>query len=59
MSAPDTNLERQTRRHKPSLWGITAVLALAATFAVVAMMSEGVPADEQAAGVPAEVAATQ
>lgn len=58
MSAPDTNVERQTRRHKASLWGIGIAVAAAAVFAVVAMLSDGVPADEQAAGVPTEAAVT-
>ncbi|MCF6445874.1 solute carrier organic anion transporter [Nereida sp. MMG025] len=30
MSAPDTNVEKQTKRHRPSLVGIGAVLAFAA-----------------------------
>ena len=56
MSAPDTNIERQTRRHKPSLWGIGIALAAAAVFAITALLSEGVPADQQAAGVPPQSA---
>ncbi len=27
MSAPDTNIEKQTRRHKPALIGIIAAIA--------------------------------
>jgi hypothetical protein len=28
MSAPDTNIEKQTRRHKPALFGIFAAIAV-------------------------------
>lgn len=59
MAAPDTNVERQARRHRPALWGISAALVLAAIFAVVALVSDGVPADEQAAGVPSEAAQSE
>lgn len=30
MSAPQTNVEKQTKRHRPSLWGIAAVCGFAA-----------------------------
>ncbi len=59
MSAPDTNLDRQARRHKPSLWGIAMAVGAAALFAITAFLVEGVPADEQAAGVPEASATTQ
>ena len=29
MSAPDTNLEKQRRRHRPALWGMWAGLVFA------------------------------
>ena len=59
MSAPDTNLDRQARRHKPALWGIAIAVGAAAIFAVIALLSDGVPADEQAAGIPAATAETE
>ncbi|MEX3016148.1 hypothetical protein [Gymnodinialimonas hymeniacidonis] len=59
MSAPDTNLDRQARRHKPALWGIAIAVGAAAIFAITAFLVEGVPADEQAAGVPAATDTTQ
>ncbi|GAB5448007.1 hypothetical protein [Gymnodinialimonas sp.] len=59
MSAPDTNLDRQARRHKPSLWGIAMAVGAAALFAITALLVEGVPADEQAAGIPEASATTQ
>ncbi|WP_044007037.1 hypothetical protein [Jannaschia sp. CCS1] len=57
MSAPDTNIERQTHRHKWSLWGIGIAVTAAAIFAAIALLSDNVPADEQAAGVPPQNAA--
>ena len=30
MSPPDTNIRKQTRRHKPALWGIFGALIFAA-----------------------------
>ncbi len=59
MSAPDTNLDRQARRHKPSLWGIAIAVGAAAIFAVTAFLLDGVPADDQAAGIPEATVATQ
>lgn len=59
MSAPDTNVERQARRHKPSLWGIAIAIAVAAIVAAVALLSSGVPGEDQAAGVPAATSASQ
>ncbi len=59
MSAPETNVERQTRRHRPALIGIGLAVAAAVIFAFVAFTSEGVPADDQAAGVPPEAAVSE
>lgn len=53
MSAPDTNIRKQRRRHLPSLIGITAALALALIAALSAFVLDGIPADEQATPVPA------
>lgn len=58
MSAPNTNVEKQRKRHTPAILGIVAAITLAAVFVVVAVTSEGVPLDEQAAadGVPTQIA---
>ncbi|MDA8587031.1 hypothetical protein N9L47_12335 [Rhodobacteraceae bacterium] len=41
MSAPDTNVEKQTRRHKPSLTGIAvAILGAGAIMIAVSMWSQ-------------------
>lgn len=49
MSAPDTEVEKQTRRHRPSLVGIA--LAVIAAIVAVAVFSlwDPVPRGEQAA----------
>lgn len=57
MSAPDTNLESQKKRHKPSLWGIGAAGAFGvAMLLVIVFVSVG--ANEQVAedGVPTDTA---
>lgn len=56
MSAPDTDLEKQTRRHRGPMVGITFGLALAALLALAAFVWPGIPLDEQAAadGAPAQ-----
>lgn len=36
MTAPDTNVERQTRRHKPALLGIGAAVAAVLAFILLA-----------------------
>ncbi|WP_224816396.1 hypothetical protein [Hasllibacter sp. MH4015] len=55
MSAPDTNIERQTKRHTPSIWGISIALIAAAIAAVFFMMWTGTEGEDQAA--PAAVPA--
>lgn len=48
MSAPDTNLDRQKKQHKPSLWGIGAAGVFGvAMLLVIVMVSVG--ANEQVA----------
>lgn len=44
MSAPNTNIDKQTRRHRPALWGIGAVGGLAALlfFGYLAVVTEPV-----------------
>ncbi|MEE4189529.1 MAG: hypothetical protein V2I76_13940 [Roseobacter sp.] len=37
MSAPDTNPEKQVKRHKPSLWGIALAALIPAVIAVIAI----------------------
>ncbi|QXT39109.1 hypothetical protein [Gymnodinialimonas ceratoperidinii] len=52
MSAPNTNTERQARRHKPALWGIIIAIVAAGLFILWALLNDGTPLDEQAAGAP-------
>ncbi len=49
MSAPDTNVTRQARRHKAALWGIAIALGNAAVAAFVALTSDQPLAEDQAA----------
>ena len=60
MSAPDTNIEKQQRRHFGPLWGITLVLvvAVAAIFAVPLLSPEVEDATAAQTGV-GPVEATQ
>lgn len=59
MSAPDTNIEKQERRHSASLLGIRGVLV----FAAIMMLLWGgygvVKADEDASAFKGEDAATE
>ena len=48
MSAPETNTERQERRHRPALIGIAVALVIAVVAAIV-MAFVSVPSSEQAA----------
>jgi hypothetical protein len=59
MSAPDTNVTKQARRHKPALWGIAIALGIAAVAAVVALTSNEPLAEDQAAPAVSAPAATQ
>jgi hypothetical protein len=56
MSAPKTNIDKQVKRHRGPIWGITIGLILVAAVAVAALFWSGVPLDEQAApdGEPTE-----
>jgi hypothetical protein len=49
MSAPDTNIETQTKRHKASLIGIGIALFWAVLAIGAFIVWDGVPSDEQAA----------
>ncbi|MEJ6392131.1 hypothetical protein V8J82_02625 [Gymnodinialimonas sp. 2305UL16-5] len=50
MSAPDTNVKKQARRHSPSLYGITLALAVAVIAVVIfSVWNDSLaPADEAA-----------
>ncbi|WP_299953054.1 hypothetical protein [uncultured Roseobacter sp.] len=51
MSAPDTNIERQKKRHKPAIWGLWGGLFLAVILiAIFVWLMSG---DEVAAAVQA------
>ncbi|MEM8825102.1 MAG: hypothetical protein AAGF30_15955 [Pseudomonadota bacterium] len=42
MTAPDTNVKKQARRHRPALYGITiAILAAVAVFFLASLIPEG------------------
>lgn len=49
MSAPHTNLEKQQRRHRGPIYGITAGLVFVALIAIAAFVWPGIPLDRQAA----------
>lgn len=49
MSAPDTNIDKQTRRHRPSLWAIAAVVTFVAIAAAIALTRETPLVEDQAA----------
>jgi hypothetical protein len=56
MSAPDTDLEKQRKRHRGPIVGITLGLVLVAIVALAAFVFPGIPLDDQAApdGEPTE-----
>lgn len=58
MTAPNTNIEKQRKRHRGPLIGISVGLAFVACIAFFAIVWPGIPLDEQAAadGVPTETA---
>jgi hypothetical protein len=63
MSAPDTNIERQTRQHRSPLVGIAIAIGFTVIVAAGVAMWRGVPLDEQAApdralDAPAEIGAS-
>lgn len=49
MSAPNTNLETQRKRHRGPIIGITAGLVFVAIVTLGAFMWPGIPLDQQAA----------
>lgn len=60
MSAPQTNVEKQTKRHRPALWGMAAVVVFASVlfFIYLAVVVErGTPEDGESNGVaePGEI----
>jgi hypothetical protein len=59
MSAPDTNLEKQRKRHRGPIVGIVAALVFVAILALAAFVWPGIPLDRQAApdGAPTETEA--
>lgn len=56
MSAPDTDLEKQRKRHRGPIVGIVVGLVFVAIVALAAFVWPGIPLDEQAApdGEPTE-----
>lgn len=57
MSAPNTNVKRQEKRHRPAIWGIGVALLIAILAAVAFGFWDGVEEEEQAA--PATTEATE
>ncbi len=56
MSASDTKIEKQTKRHKPSLVGIGAAVALAALAGVIYVFGGfGTDEDQATSSEPAAV----
>ncbi|WP_306115024.1 MULTISPECIES: hypothetical protein [unclassified Roseovarius] len=50
MSPPDTNLSKQTRRHRPALYGM--VVAIAAVGALLVFAVNNAPDDTEIAPAP-------
>ncbi len=59
MSAPETNVERQSRRHKPSLLGIGGAIVAAAIIGGVIWMMGDLTSEEQSTAAPVGQAADQ
>jgi hypothetical protein len=59
MSAPETSIRKERRRHLPSIIGIAAALAVALVAGVAMLLMDGPPADEQATPVPAADASAE
>ncbi|PJE29746.1 hypothetical protein SAMN06297129_2856 [Pseudooceanicola antarcticus] len=60
MSAPDTNLTREKRRHRPAVWGIALAVAfgLGMLFAIMLQGTDGeTPPAGTAATAPASATA--
>ncbi|MEL7090579.1 MAG: hypothetical protein AAFN94_02475 [Pseudomonadota bacterium] len=55
MSAPDTNIEKEVRRHRPALYGIAAVTAAVLVFIVAAQTAP----EDDAPVMATEVSASQ
>ena len=55
MSAPDTNTEKQVRRHRPALYGIAAVTAAVLVFIVAAQTAP----EDDAQVMEAEITITE
>lgn len=47
MSPPDTNLEKQERRHRPALWGIAIAVVIALVFVATRTVMTVENADEE------------
>ncbi|MEO0861196.1 MAG: hypothetical protein AAFY65_11300 [Pseudomonadota bacterium] len=55
MSAPDTNVEKQAKRHIPSLSGMSFAISVAALAVIALTIWGGLPVEEQPRGpVPVE-----
>ncbi|RFP86840.1 hypothetical protein DZK27_13455 [Rhodobacteraceae bacterium 63075] len=47
MSPPDTNIEKQERRHRPALWGIAIAVVIALVFVATRTVMTVENADEE------------
>ena len=52
MSAPNTNVEKQARRHRWSIWGISIALAAAVIVGTIALTRQEPLVEDQAAPSP-------
>lgn len=61
MSAPSTNIEKQSKRHRPALWGILAAIVFAAVIFLAylaTLAAEGNEPGEESTSAPAAATAT-
>ena len=57
MSAPTTNIEKQTKRHRPALWGIIAAAVFAALLFFAYLANLAAQGNEPGADTSAPAAA--
>ncbi len=53
MSAPDIELEKQTKRHRPSLMGIAAAIAMVVAVVVILSLTTNIWGSDVPAPLPA------
>ncbi|MCR9108863.1 hypothetical protein [Marivita sp. XM-24bin2] len=58
MSAPSTNVEKQTKRHRPAIWGIVAAIVFAAILFFAYLANLAAQGNEPGEDATAPAAAT-